>query len=128
MSRLDDSADIVTLAEQLGLGSPAKPAEAIVCSCLAEEAANIILQTRTLGMKQPFIGGMFGVFPRSKHTSNGSHSTCQCNHAARVLQQPKDDVDQSHYWHGFAAFGTRLELPPGDGLHGFVVEAQPETV
>ena len=31
--------------------------DAIVCSCLAEEAANIILQTRTLGMKQPFIGG-----------------------------------------------------------------------
>ncbi|EJN05921.1 ABC transporter substrate-binding protein [Herbaspirillum sp. YR522] len=30
---------------------------AIVCSCLAEEAANIILQTRALGMKQPFIGG-----------------------------------------------------------------------
>jgi branched-chain amino acid transport system substrate-binding protein len=31
--------------------------DAIVCSCLAEEAANIILQTRTLGMKLPFIGG-----------------------------------------------------------------------
>ncbi|QRX83382.1 ABC transporter substrate-binding protein [Glaciimonas sp. PAMC28666] len=31
--------------------------DAIVCSCLTEEAANIILQTRTLGMKQPFIGG-----------------------------------------------------------------------
>jgi branched-chain amino acid transport system substrate-binding protein len=30
---------------------------AIVCSCLAEEAANIILQTRALGMKQSFIGG-----------------------------------------------------------------------
>jgi branched-chain amino acid transport system substrate-binding protein len=31
--------------------------DAIVCSCLAEEAANIILQTRALGMTQPFIGG-----------------------------------------------------------------------
>lgn len=31
--------------------------DAIVCSCLAEEAANIMLQTRQLGMKQPFIGG-----------------------------------------------------------------------
>ncbi|AMO96304.1 receptor ligand binding region family protein [Collimonas fungivorans] len=31
--------------------------DAIVCSCLTEEAANIILQTRALGMKQPFIGG-----------------------------------------------------------------------
>jgi len=31
--------------------------DAIVCSCLAEEAANIILQTRALGMKLPFIGG-----------------------------------------------------------------------
>jgi branched-chain amino acid transport system substrate-binding protein len=31
--------------------------DAIVCSCLAEEAANIILQTRSLGMHQPFIGG-----------------------------------------------------------------------
>ena len=31
--------------------------DAIVCSCLAEEAANIILQTRSLGMKQPFVGG-----------------------------------------------------------------------
>ncbi len=31
--------------------------DAIVCSCLAEEAGNIILQTRSLGMKQPFIGG-----------------------------------------------------------------------
>jgi branched-chain amino acid transport system substrate-binding protein len=31
--------------------------DAIVCSCLAEEAASIILQTRALGMRQPFIGG-----------------------------------------------------------------------
>lgn len=31
--------------------------DAIVCSCLAEEAANIMLQARTLGLKQPFIGG-----------------------------------------------------------------------
>jgi len=31
--------------------------DAIVCSCLAEEAANIILQSRALGLKQPFIGG-----------------------------------------------------------------------
>lgn len=31
--------------------------DAIVCSCLAEEAGNIILQARSLGMKQPFIGG-----------------------------------------------------------------------
>jgi branched-chain amino acid transport system substrate-binding protein len=38
---------------KLKAGNP----DAIVCSCLAEEAANIILQTRALGMKQPFIGG-----------------------------------------------------------------------
>lgn len=31
--------------------------DAIVCSCLAEEAANIILQSRSLGIKAPFIGG-----------------------------------------------------------------------
>jgi branched-chain amino acid transport system substrate-binding protein len=31
--------------------------DAIVCSCLAEEAANIILQSRALGLKLPFIGG-----------------------------------------------------------------------
>ena len=31
--------------------------DAIVCSCLAEEAANIILQARSLGIKAPFIGG-----------------------------------------------------------------------
>lgn len=31
--------------------------DAIVCSCLAEEAANIMLQARGLGIKQPFIGG-----------------------------------------------------------------------
>ncbi|HEX8989920.1 MAG TPA: ABC transporter substrate-binding protein [Rhodocyclaceae bacterium] len=31
--------------------------DAVVCSCLAEEAANIMLQARGLGMKQPFIGG-----------------------------------------------------------------------
>jgi len=31
--------------------------DAIVCSCLAEEAANIMLQARGLGLKQPFIGG-----------------------------------------------------------------------
>ena len=31
--------------------------DAIVCSCLAEEAANIILQARGLGIKAPFIGG-----------------------------------------------------------------------
>jgi branched-chain amino acid transport system substrate-binding protein len=31
--------------------------DAIVCSCLAEEAANIIVQARELGLKAPFIGG-----------------------------------------------------------------------
>jgi branched-chain amino acid transport system substrate-binding protein len=31
--------------------------DAVVCSCLAEEAANIMLQARGLGMKAPFIGG-----------------------------------------------------------------------
>ena len=31
--------------------------DAIVCSCLAEEAANIMLQARGLGIKAPFIGG-----------------------------------------------------------------------
>ncbi|MBK7766613.1 MAG: ABC transporter substrate-binding protein [Sulfuritalea sp.] len=31
--------------------------DAIVCSCLAEEAANIMLQSRSLGIKSPFIGG-----------------------------------------------------------------------
>jgi len=31
--------------------------DAIVCSCLAEEAANIILQARSLGLSAPFIGG-----------------------------------------------------------------------
>lgn len=31
--------------------------DAIVCSCLAEEAANIILQARSLGITAPFIGG-----------------------------------------------------------------------
>lgn len=31
--------------------------DAIVCSCLAEEAANIMLQARTLGIRAPFIGG-----------------------------------------------------------------------
>ncbi|MDE2584880.1 MAG: ABC transporter substrate-binding protein [Betaproteobacteria bacterium] len=31
--------------------------DAVVCSCLAEEAANIMLQARGLGIKVPFIGG-----------------------------------------------------------------------
>jgi len=31
--------------------------DAIVCSCLAEEAANIMLQARSLGINAPFIGG-----------------------------------------------------------------------
>lgn len=31
--------------------------DAIICSCLAEEAANIMLQARGLGIKSPFIGG-----------------------------------------------------------------------
>ena len=31
--------------------------DAIVCSCLAEEAANIMTQARGLGIKAPFIGG-----------------------------------------------------------------------
>lgn len=31
--------------------------DAIVCACLAEEAANIILQARSLGLAAPFIGG-----------------------------------------------------------------------
>lgn len=31
--------------------------DAIICSCLAEEAANIMLQSRSLGIKAPFIGG-----------------------------------------------------------------------
>ncbi len=31
--------------------------DVIVCPCLSEEGANIILQARSLGMEQPFIGG-----------------------------------------------------------------------
>lgn len=31
--------------------------DAVICSCLAEEAANIMLQARGLGIKVPFIGG-----------------------------------------------------------------------
>lgn len=31
--------------------------DAIVCPCLSEEGANIMLQARSLGMAQPFIGG-----------------------------------------------------------------------
>jgi branched-chain amino acid transport system substrate-binding protein len=31
--------------------------DAVVCSCLAEEAANIMIQARGLGIKSPFIGG-----------------------------------------------------------------------
>ena len=31
--------------------------DAVICSCLAEEAANIMLQARGLGLKVPFIGG-----------------------------------------------------------------------
>ncbi|HEX5393085.1 MAG TPA: ABC transporter substrate-binding protein [Rhodocyclaceae bacterium] len=31
--------------------------DAVVCSCLAEEAANIMLQARGLGIKAPFVGG-----------------------------------------------------------------------
>ncbi|MFA7270624.1 MAG: ABC transporter substrate-binding protein [Sterolibacterium sp.] len=31
--------------------------DAVVCSCLAEEAANIMLQARGLGIKVPFVGG-----------------------------------------------------------------------
>jgi branched-chain amino acid transport system substrate-binding protein len=31
--------------------------DAVVCSCLAEEAANIMIQARGLGIKVPFIGG-----------------------------------------------------------------------
>lgn len=31
--------------------------DAVICSCLAEEAANIMLQARGLGIKAPFIGG-----------------------------------------------------------------------
>ncbi len=31
--------------------------DAVICSCLAEEAANIIVQARGLGLKVPFVGG-----------------------------------------------------------------------
>jgi len=31
--------------------------DAVVCSCLAEEAANIMIQSRGLGLRVPFIGG-----------------------------------------------------------------------
>ena len=31
--------------------------DAVICSCLAEEAANIMTQARGLGIKAPFIGG-----------------------------------------------------------------------
>jgi branched-chain amino acid transport system substrate-binding protein len=50
--------------------------DAIICSCLAEEAANIILQTRTLGMSQPFVGGNGFNSPKlfeiSKHAADGT--------------------------------------------------------
>lgn len=64
---LADQRVLVTNTETYGKGETSFKAQlnrikdsapdAIVCSCLTEEAANIILQTRSLGMKQPFIGG-----------------------------------------------------------------------
>ena len=38
-------------------GGNSNTPDAIVCSCLAEEAANIIIQSRGLGIRAPFIGG-----------------------------------------------------------------------
>jgi len=50
--------------------------DAIVCSCLAEEAANIILQARSLGISAPFIGGNGFNSPKlfeiSKQAGNGT--------------------------------------------------------
>ncbi len=50
--------------------------DAIVCSCLAEEAANIILQARSLGITVPFIGGNGFNSPKlfeiSKQAGNGT--------------------------------------------------------
>lgn len=34
MSRLDDAAEVIALTAKLGLGSPAKPVEAVVGFCL----------------------------------------------------------------------------------------------
>ncbi len=36
MSRLDEAAEIIALAENLGLGLPAKPVQAVVCFCLRQ--------------------------------------------------------------------------------------------
>lgn len=50
--------------------------DAIVCSCLAEEAANIMLQARGLGITVPFIGGNGFNSPKlfeiSKQAGNGT--------------------------------------------------------
>jgi len=50
--------------------------DAIVCSCLAEEAANIMLQARGLGIAAPFIGGNGFNSPKlfeiSKQAGNGT--------------------------------------------------------
>lgn len=50
--------------------------DAVVCSCLAEEAANIMLQARSLGITAPFIGGNGFNSPKlfeiSKQAGNGT--------------------------------------------------------
>ena len=50
--------------------------DAVVCSCLAEEAANIMLQARSLGLTVPFIGGNGFNSPKlfeiSKQAGNGT--------------------------------------------------------
>jgi branched-chain amino acid transport system substrate-binding protein len=83
--------------------------DAIVCSCLAEEAGNIILQTRSLGMKQPFIGGNGFNSPKlfdiAKDAADGtimgspwsSENTAPANKAFIAAYQAKFKADPDQF-------------------------------
>lgn len=64
--------DFKTQLTKIKGGAP----DAVVCSCLAEEAANIMLQARSMGLTVPFIGGNGFNSPKlfeiSKEAGNGT--------------------------------------------------------
>lgn len=97
--------------------------DAIVCSCLAEEAANIILQTRTLGMKQPFIGGNGFNSPKLfEIAKDGADNTVMGSPWSAENAAPANKAFMAAYRAKFSADPDQFAAQAYDGLY-IVAEA-----
>lgn len=92
--------------------------DAIVCSCLAEEAANIILQTRSLGIKVPFIGGNGFNSPKLfEIAKDAADNTVMGSPWSSESQSPANKAFMAAYKQKFGADPDQFAAQAYDAMH-----------